>query len=77
MSLKVKAFILQLISFATLFIIVRFLLASYTNLEGMWISITAFVVGTIMASQFQAVKSKDGEKLFMKWIFMKDVKEIK
>ena len=77
MSLKVKAFILQLISFATLFIIVRFLLASYTNLEGMWISITAFVVGTIMAPQFQAVKSKDGEKLFMKWIFMKDVKEIK
>lgn len=77
MSLKVKAFILQLISFATLFIIVRFLLASYTSLEGMWISITAFVIGTIAAPQFQAVKSKDGEKLFMKWIFMKDVKEIK
>lgn len=77
MSLKVKAFILQLISFATLFIIVRFLLASYTSLEGMWISITAFVIGTIAAPQFQAVKSKEGEKLFMKWIFMKDVKEIK
>lgn len=77
MSLKVKAFILQLISFATLFIIVRYLLASYTNLEGIWISITAFVIGTIAAPQFQAVKSKDGEKLFMKWIFMKDVKEIK
>ena len=77
MSLKVKAFILQLISFATLFIIVRYLLASYTSLEGMWISITAFVVGTIAAPQFQAVKDKDGEKLFMKWIFMKDVKEIK
>jgi Na+-driven multidrug efflux pump len=77
MSLKVKAFILQLISFATLFIIVRYLLASYTNLEGMWISITAFVIGTIGAPQFQAVKSKEGEKLFMKWIFMKDVKEIK
>lgn len=77
MSLKVKAFILQLISFATLFIIVRYLLASYTNLEGMWISITAFVLGTILAPQFQSVKSKDGDKLFMKWIFMKDVKEIK
>lgn len=77
MSLKVKAFILQLISFATLFIIVRYLLASYTNLEGMWISITAFVIGTIAAPQFQAVKSDEGEKLFMKWIFMKDVKEIK
>ncbi|WP_026977842.1 hypothetical protein [Flavobacterium tegetincola] len=77
MNLKVKAFILQLISFATLFIIVRFVLASYTNLEGMWISVTAFVIGTIAAPQFQSVKSKDGDKLFMKWIFMKDVKEIK
>lgn len=77
MSLKVKAFILQLISFATLFIIVRYLLAHYTNLEGIWISITAFVLGTILAPQFQAVKTKDGEKMFMKWIFMKDVKEIK
>jgi Na+-driven multidrug efflux pump len=77
MNLKVKAFILQLLSFATLFIIVRYVLAQYTNLEGMWISITAFVLGTILAPQFQAVKSKDGEKMFMKWIFMKDVKEIK
>lgn len=77
MNLKVKAFILQLLSFATLFIIVRYILAQYTNLEGMWISITAFVLGTILAPQFQSVKTKDGEKMFMKWIFMKDVKEIK
>jgi Na+-driven multidrug efflux pump len=77
MNLKVKAFILQLISFATLFIIVRYLLANFTNLEGMWISVTAFVSGTILAPQFQSVKTKDGNKMFMKWIFMKDVKEIK
>jgi Na+-driven multidrug efflux pump len=77
MNLKVKAFILQLTSFATFFIIIRYLLASYTNLESLWISITAFVAGTILAPQFQAVKSKEGEKLFMKWVFMKDVKEIK
>ena len=76
MNLKVKAFILQLISFATLFIIVRYLLAQYTNLEGMWISITAFVLGTILAPQFQSVESKEGPKLFMKWIFMKEVREI-
>ena len=77
MNLKVKAFILQLISFATLFIIVRYFLAQYTNLEGMWISITAFVLGTILAPQFQSVESKEGPKLYMKWIFMKEVKEIK
>lgn len=77
MNLKLKAFILQQISFAVLFIISQYVLANYTNLQGIWVSITAFVVGTILAPQFQAVKTKDGEKLFMKWIFMKDVKEIK
>ena len=50
---------------------------NYTNLEGLWIPVTAFVVGTILAPQFQAVKTNEGEKLFMKWIFMKDVKQLK
>ena len=77
MNLKVKAFILQLISFATFFIVIQYLLAKYTGLEGIWISVTAFVMGTILAPQFQSVKTKDGDKLFMKWIFMKEVKEIK
>ena len=77
MNLKVKAFILQLISFATFFIVIQYLLAKYTGLQGIWISVTAFVMGTILAPQFQSVKTKDGDKLLMKWIFMKDVKEIK
>jgi hypothetical protein len=41
-----------------------------------WIPVTAFFVGTIVSPKFQAIKSKDGEKLFMKWVFMKGVKEI-
>lgn len=77
MTLKTKAFIYQLISFAVLFIIVRFLVATYTNLSGLWIPLTAFIVGTILSPQFQAVKTNQGEKLFMKWIFMKGIKEIK
>lgn len=77
MSLKTKAFIYQFLSFALLFIIIRFLVVSYTNLEGFWIPITAFIAGTIMAPQFQAVKTNEGEKLFMKWIFMKGIRQIK
>ena len=67
----------QLLSFALFFIVARFLITSYTGLSGFWIPITAFVVGTILAPQFQAVKTNEGEKLFMKWLFMKGVKEIK
>lgn len=77
MSLKTKAFIYQLLSFAVLFILIRFLVDAYSNLEGFWIPLTAFVVGTILSPQFQAVKTNEGEKLFMKWIFMKGIKEIK
>ena len=77
MSKKTKAFIYQLLSFAILFIAIRFLVATYTNLTGFWIPITAFVVGTIIAPKFQAVSTKDGEKLFMKWLFVKGIREIK
>ena len=77
MSKKTKAFIYQLLSFAILFIAIRFLVATYTNLTGFWIPITAFVVGTIIAPKFQAIRTKDGEKLFMKWLFVKGIREIK
>jgi hypothetical protein len=75
-KLQVKAFVLQLICFASLFILSRYLIASYTNLSGFWIPMTAFVIGTIVAPKFQTVKTKDGEKLFMKWLFLKGIREV-
>jgi hypothetical protein len=36
----------------------------------------AFVIGTILAPKFQAVNTREGEKLFMKWLFVKGVKEV-
>ena len=76
MSKKVKSFVYQLLSFAVLFIGFQYLLAKYTSLTGLWIPITAFIIGTILAPQFQAIKTKDGEKLYMKWLFIKGIREI-
>ncbi|MBF4491688.1 hypothetical protein IRZ83_03475 [Flavobacterium sp. JLP] len=76
-KLQVRAFLYQLGCFAILFISGRYIIAAYTELTGYWIPITAFIVATLISPQFQAVKTKDGEKLFMKWIFLKGVKEIK
>jgi hypothetical protein len=42
----------------------------------LFVPFTAFVVGTILSPKFQAVKTKDGEKLFMSWIFVKGIKEL-
>ncbi|AYN03242.1 MULTISPECIES: hypothetical protein [unclassified Flavobacterium] len=75
-KLQVRAFLYQLGCFAILFILARFLVEKYTELTGFWVPMTAFVVGTLLSPKFQAAKTKDGEKLFMKWIFMKGIKEI-
>jgi len=75
-KLQIRAFLYQLGCFAILFILGRFLVATYTALTGLWIPMTAFIVATLISPKFQAVKTKDGEKLFMKWIFIKGIKEI-
>lgn len=75
-KLQVRAFLYQLGCFAILFILGRFIIAEYTGITGIWIPLTAFIVATLVAPQFKALKTKDGEKLFMKWIFLKDIKEI-
>lgn len=77
MSKKTKALIFNLLSFAVLFIALRYFILDYTNLSGIWKPLTAAVVATLLAPKFQAVNTRDGEKLFMKALFIKGVKEIK
>lgn len=76
-KLQVRAFLYQLGCFAILFISIRFLVAHYTNLTGLWIPMTAFIIGTILSPKFQAARTKEGEKLFMSWLFIKGIRQIK
>ncbi len=75
-KLKVRELLYQIGCFAILFISIQLLVAKYSNLTGLWIPGIAFVVGTILSPKFQAVKTKDGEKLFMSWLFIKGIKDI-
>ncbi len=75
-KLQLRAFLYQLGCFAILFISFRFLIFKYTNLTGLFIPFTAFVVGTILSPKFKAMKTKEGEKLFMSWLFIKGIKEL-
>lgn len=77
MSKKTKAFVYQLVCFALLFIPLRFILDIYTELTGYWIPITAFVIATLLAPKFQAIRTSEGEKLYLKWMFIKGFKELK
>ncbi len=77
MTLKTKGLLYNFIGFALLFIIVRIVAEMFTNLTGFWLPLTAFVVATLLAPKFQTVQTSQGEKLFMKWLFFKGVKEVK
>ena len=75
-KLQVKAFVFQLICFVIFFLSVKYSVLELTNLTGFKVSLIAFVIGTFLAPKFKATKTKDGEKLFMSWIFSKKVIEI-
>ncbi|HNP33218.1 MAG TPA: hypothetical protein PKN96_07985 [Flavobacterium sp.] len=79
MSKKTKALLYNFIGFALFFLPSYYLIQRYggLTLTGYFIPITAFVISTILAPKFQAAQTRDGEKLFMKWMFLKGVKEIK
>lgn len=77
MTKKTKAFLYNLLGFTFFYIISYFVVMTFGVLEGFWIAATSFVISTLLAPKFQAVKTNEGEKLFMKWIFIKDLREIK
>jgi len=77
MTKKTLALIYNLVCFAVLFIALRYFVLNYTNLEGIWKPLTAAIVASLVAPKFQAVKTRDGEKLFVKALFIKGVKEVK
>jgi hypothetical protein len=77
MSKQTKALIYNTLSFLILFILFRFLVEKYTGFTGFKIPLASFVISTILAPKFQSVKTNEGGKIFMKFIFSKSVKEIK
>lgn len=77
MSKKTKAFFYNFLSFTVIYIPALYILKSITNLEGFVLSITAFVISLVLGPKFQYLKTNDGEKIFMKWIFVKGIKEVK
>ncbi|MBQ0116772.1 MAG: hypothetical protein KBS98_02510 [Flavobacterium sp.] len=76
MSKKTKAFIYQFLGFAILFVVAKAAFGYFTALNGFTLSITAAVVSSILAPQFKFFDTPEGGKIFMKWIFLKDTKEI-
>lgn len=72
-----KALVYNFACFAALYLLMYFLIVSFTHLTGWMKPLTAAVAASLLAPKFQAVKTSAGEKVFMKWVFVKGVKEIR
>lgn len=77
MNKTVKAFLYNFLGFAPFFILLSFLIDTFTGLTGFWVPLTAAVATTILAPKFQAVKFHGQEKIYMRWLFIKGTKEVK
>lgn len=77
MSKKTKAFIFNFLGFAAHFTLAYFLIVKFTGLTGLWIPLTSAVAASLLTPKFQVLTYMGEEKLFMKWLFIKGVKEIK
>lgn len=76
MTKRTKSIIYNFLSFIAFFLPFLILVQSFTGLTGLWIPVTAGMMATLLAPKFQAIKTNEGEKLFMKWLFFREVKEI-
>ncbi|TQO35955.1 hypothetical protein GQ41_0520 [Arenibacter algicola] len=76
MKPKHKALIFNFLGFAILFVAGRLLLGMFLSLNTLVLAFIAAVAASFLAAKFSAVKTKSGEKLMMKWIFIKGFREL-
>lgn len=76
-KLQVRAFLYQFGVFLSLFITAKLCITAFVpSITGVAVPLLSFGFSTLLGPKFYATKTKDGEKLFMKWIFFKEIKEI-
>lgn len=73
---KHRALLYNFIGFAFLFIGSRLLLGHFFSMGTFILAFLAAVIATILAPKFAVVKTPKGEKLMMKWIFIKGIREM-
>ncbi|AXG72124.1 hypothetical protein KORDIASMS9_04387 [Kordia sp. SMS9] len=76
MKPKTKALIFNLIAFAILFLIFRIAVGYVLKLETFWLALIAAVIASILAPKFIVVEENGKEKLLMKTVFSKDIREL-
>lgn len=73
---KYRALLLNFIGFAILFVIARLTLGHYLPINRIFLAVTSAIIANVLAPKFGAIQSDGGEKIMMKWIFIKGVRKI-
>ncbi|MEO0527683.1 MAG: hypothetical protein AAFZ89_10670 [Bacteroidota bacterium] len=73
---KYKALLFNFIGFAFLFIIVRLIMGYYLPINRIFLAVTSAIIANVLAPKFGAIETDGGEKILMKWIFIKGTREI-
>lgn len=77
MSKSVKAFVYNFFGFGVLYFVFYFgIVTFFPMIIGLWIPALSAVASSILAPKFQVVKGQQGDKLFMKMLFIKGVREV-
>jgi hypothetical protein len=76
MKKQTKALLYNFFWFAIIYFPSYYLVATFSGLKGYWIPISVGIFSMILAPKFQMIHTKDGEKIYMKWLFFKGVKEV-
>ena len=71
MKPKTRAVVLNFLGFAILFLVIRFALGYYLEVNRFYLALIAAIAASILAPKFAVVKVEKREKVMMKWIFIK------
>ncbi len=77
MSKQTKSILFNFLGFVIIYFPFKYIFETYSGFSYFQCLGAAFITTLILSPKFQVVKTHEGEKLLMKWFFMKDVKEIK
>ncbi|MDV6167071.1 hypothetical protein R1T16_01455 [Flavobacterium sp. DG1-102-2] len=72
-----KAFIYNLLGFVFFYCLSYFLLFTFTQARGLWLPLISAVATTLLAPKFQHARQAGGDTIYMKWLFIKGIKEVK
>jgi hypothetical protein len=75
--LHFKAVLYQFLCFAVIFLGCRWLLVSYAGIGTIAVLALSFIAATLFSPFFKVERTRDGDKLYMKWIFVKGVRQIR